>query len=138
MIPSQMLKGILQGCVLAIIGQRETYGYEISQALSQRGFGDISEGTIYPLLLRLEKGGMISARFLASDLGPKRKYYTLTDQGRQTLAEFRINYQELRAAVDRLPGFDKEDSYEAKDQGAVEREQSTGESPFPGESGSAD
>lgn len=138
MIPSQMLKGILQGCVLAIIGQRETYGYEISQALAQRGFGDISEGTIYPLLLRLEKGGMISARLLASDLGPKRKYYTLTDQGRQTLAEFRINYQELRAAVDRLPGFNKEDSYESKDQGTVEREQSTGESPFPGESGSAD
>lgn len=112
MIPSQMLKGILQGSVLAIIGQRETYGYAISQALAQRGFGAISEGTIYPLLLRLEKGGLVTARFLASDQGPKRKYYTLTDQGRQALAEFRFSYGELRAAVDRLPGFDKEEDHE--------------------------
>lgn len=112
MIPSQMLKGILQGSVLAIIGQQETYGYEISQALARRGFGAISEGTIYPLLLRLENGGLISARFLASDQGPKRKYYTLTNQGLQELAEFQISYRELRAAVDRLPGFDKEEDHE--------------------------
>ena len=55
MIPSQMLKGVLQGSVLAILGQRETYGYEIVQALHGYGFGSVSEGTIYPLLLRLEK-----------------------------------------------------------------------------------
>ena len=57
MIPSQMLKGVLQGSVLAILSQRETYGYEIVQALEAYGFGTISEGTVYPLLLRLEKGG---------------------------------------------------------------------------------
>lgn len=55
MIPSQMLKGVLEGCVLAIIAQNETYGYEISQQLEHYGFGKITEGTIYPLLLRLEK-----------------------------------------------------------------------------------
>ena len=49
MIPSQMLKGVLQGSVLAILGQRETYGYEIVQALHGYGFGSVSEGTIYPL-----------------------------------------------------------------------------------------
>ena len=57
LIPSQMLKGVLQGSVLAILGQRETYGYEIVQALHGYGFGSVSEGTIYPLLLRLEKEG---------------------------------------------------------------------------------
>ena len=84
LIPSQMLKGVLQGSVLAILGQRETYGYEIVQALHGYGFGSVSEGTIYPLLLRLEKEGWVSARFMDSDLGPRRKYYTLTDQGRKS------------------------------------------------------
>ena len=67
LIPSQMLKGVLQGSVLAILGQRETYGYEIVQALHGYGFGSVSEGTIYPLLLRLEKEGWVSARFMDSD-----------------------------------------------------------------------
>ena len=55
MIPSQMLKGTLEGCILAIISRRETYGYEIAQTLGSFGFGKIAEGTIYPLLLRLER-----------------------------------------------------------------------------------
>lgn len=55
MIPSQMLKGTLEGCILAVISQQETYGYEISQTLRGHSFGDISEGTVYPLLPRLEK-----------------------------------------------------------------------------------
>lgn len=112
MIPSQMLKGILQGSILAIIGQKETYGYEISQALAQYGFGTISEGTIYPLLLRLEKGGLIVARFLDTGSGPKRKYYTLTEEGWAELHQFRDNYWEMTAAVDRLPGFSKEENHE--------------------------
>lgn len=55
MIPSQMLKGTLEGCILKVISQKETYGYEISEKLGEYGFADILEGTIYPLLLRLEK-----------------------------------------------------------------------------------
>ena len=55
MIPSQMLKGTLEGCILGILSQKETYGYEISSQLAAYGFGTIPEGTIYPLLLRLEK-----------------------------------------------------------------------------------
>ena len=58
MIPSQMLKGTLEGCVLKVISNRETYGYEISQRLLEHGFEGISEGTIYPLLLRMEKNGL--------------------------------------------------------------------------------
>mgnify|MGYP000014723651 CR=1 FL=1 len=109
MIPSQMLKGILQGSVLAILGQKETYGYEIVQDLTAYGFGHIAEGTIYPLLLRLEKSGLASVRFVEAGLGPRRKYYALTDQGREALADFQASFREMTAAVERLPGFEKEE-----------------------------
>ena len=99
MIPSQMLKGVLEGCVLAIIAQNETYGYEISQQLEHYGFGKITEGTIYPLLLRLEKNGRLEAVYRASDVGPKRKYYHLTDAGREELAQFVSDFGEMAAAV---------------------------------------
>ena len=67
MISTQMLKGTLEGCILGIIRKRETYGYEISEALGQYGFGKITEGTIYPILLRLEKNGMIRATYRRSE-----------------------------------------------------------------------
>ena len=102
MIPSQMLKGTLEGCVLAILRQEERYGYEISQNLEHYGFGRIPEGTVYPLLLRLEKRGAITASYRASAEGPQRKYYALTDQGRAELAEFFRHYRELTRAVDQL------------------------------------
>ena len=102
MIPSQMLKGTLEGCVLPILRQEERYGYEISQNLERYGFGRIPEGTVYPLLLRLEKRGSITASFRASPEGPQRKYYALTDLGQKELAEFFRNYRELTSAVDQL------------------------------------
>lgn len=102
MIPSQMLKGVLEGCVLAIIAQNETYGYEISQQLERYGFEKITEGTIYPLLLRLEKNGRLEAVYRASDVGPKRKYYHLTDAGREELAQFVSDFGEMAAAVQTL------------------------------------
>lgn len=109
LIPSQMLKGVLQGSVLAILGQRETYGYEIVQDLTAYGFGHIAEGTVYPLLLRLEKSGLVSARFASSGTGPRRKYYALTERGREELAAFRASFREMTAAVARLPGFGEEE-----------------------------
>ena len=71
MIPSQMLKGTLEGCILAIISKNETYGYEISRQLEEYGVGSIAEGTIYPLLLRLEKNVLVTAVYRHSELGPK-------------------------------------------------------------------
>lgn len=100
MIPSQMLKGTLSGCILAIISRRETYGYEIAETLSRYGFGKVAEGTIYPLLLRLEKNGLVDTEYRASELGPKRKYYRLTPQGAQKMESFIESYNELRIAVD--------------------------------------
>ena len=93
MISSQMLKGTLEGCILAIIKQKETYGYEISQKLNEYGFGKIAEGTIYPLLLRLEKNGLILATYRQSDQGPKRKYYSITEIGKDYLKERKLELQ---------------------------------------------
>ena len=102
MIPSQLLKGTLEGCILAAIRQKPTYGYEIAQTLAACGFGQIAEGTIYPLLLRLEKNGAVRAETRPSPLGPSRKYYSLTQAGEQALADFMASYAELGRAVDCL------------------------------------
>ena len=102
MIPSQMLKGLLEGCILEIIHQQETYAYVISKELAKCGFGDISEGTIYPIILRLQKKEFISATVKKSEAGPARKYYHLTESGKQELAEFKQNWQELNGAINQL------------------------------------
>ena len=102
MIPSQMLKGTLEGCILGVIGEQETYGYEISQQLARFGFGRTAEGTIYPLLLRLEKNGLVEAVYRQSEVGPRRKYYRLTAAGEEEVGAFIRNYRALRGAVDNL------------------------------------
>lgn len=102
MIPSQMLKGILENCILKIISLHETYGYEISQKLRFYGFMEISEGTIYPLLLRLEKNGLITATYKASDSGPPRKYFFITESGVRELERFLESWRELETAINRI------------------------------------
>lgn len=102
MIPSQMLKGMLEGCILKIIQQKETYAYEISNKLEKYGFGNISEGTIYPIILRLQKSEMITSVTRDSNSGPKRKYYSLTPKGEEALQEFEKNWNELDFAVNQL------------------------------------
>ena len=97
-----MLKGVIAGCMLAVIAQGETYGYESSQHLNCYGFCGVAEGTIYPVLRRLEKSGRITATYRASELGPKRKYYTITEQGLDELAGFRDEFGMLSAAVRNL------------------------------------
>jgi len=102
MIPSQMLKGTLEGCILKVISQKETYGYEISENLRAYGFADISEGTIYPLLLRLEKNRMIVAQYRESPVGPKRKYFSLAPEGEKEMNLFYASWLELENAVNTL------------------------------------
>ncbi|USB34647.1 PadR family transcriptional regulator [Paenibacillus sp. YPG26] len=99
---SQMLKGTLEGCILKIISTHETYGYEISEKLISKGFPNISEGTIYPLLMRLEKNGLIAANYKNSPLGPKRKYFNLTNEGLIELEAFWEKWLTLVAAVHKL------------------------------------
>ncbi|HIX89642.1 MAG TPA: PadR family transcriptional regulator [Candidatus Agathobaculum pullicola] len=112
MIPSQLLKGTLEGCILAILSRAPTYGYGITEQLSAYGFGQIVEGTIYPLLLRLEKNGLAQAEYRASEVGPKRKYYALTEKGRAQLQGFLASYRELTQAVDKLLADTGEDNDE--------------------------
>lgn len=101
-----MMKGILEGCILKIIDKSETYGYEITEQLQGYGFTDVKEGTLYPLLLRLEKKNLIIATFKPSPLGPKRKYYHLTEEGKKYVAEFYQIWQEVTGAVDDI--FDRQ------------------------------
>lgn len=92
MADSQLLKGILEGCVLGIISQKETYGYEILSVLEAKGLPDLGEGTLYPLLTRLNKNGLISCRKAKSPLGPIRQYYQLTPAGQERLEVFRQEF----------------------------------------------
>lgn len=102
MISSQMLKGTLEGCILKVIEEKETYGYEISEKLRAYGFSDISEGTIYPLLLRLEKNELIIAQYRESPVGPKRKYFSITNAGQAEVDSFFKSWNELAGAIHQL------------------------------------
>lgn len=101
-ISSQMLKGILQGCLLILINQKPYYGYEISQGLSQYGFEDVPKGTIYPLLISMERKELIFSKMQPSKEGPKRKYYYITDNGRQALETFINQWKHLSLNVNKL------------------------------------
>lgn len=101
---AQLMKGILEGCILKIIGQTETYGYEIVAKLQEFGFSDAKEGTLYPLLLRLEKKNLIKGIFKESPLGPKRKYYHLTEEGEDYIRNFYEAWKEVEASVERIFG----------------------------------
>lgn len=96
---TQLMRGSLEGCILKIIEKETTYGYEILEQLKQIGFHEVSEGTIYPILLRLEKQAAISSKLQASPLGPKRKYYTITASGRAYLASFYGCWSEIHSIV---------------------------------------
>lgn len=99
---TQMLKGILDGCLLAIIKEGEIYGYELAAKLESYGFHSLSEGTIYPLLLRMQKEELISATLRKSTAGPKRKYYTLTEKGEQELVLFIGRWEQVSSSVDNV------------------------------------
>src|SRR5215813_7115728 len=85
---TEMLKGTLEGIVLAILSGRSAYGYEITAWLRENGFADIVEGTVYALLIRIEQRGLVDVKKVPSDKGPPRKVYTLNAQGRAQLEEF--------------------------------------------------
>lgn len=85
---TEMLKGVLEGCVLEIIGKQETYGYEITQSLRQLGFEEVVEGTVYTITMRLEKKGFVTIEKKPSEKGPMRKWYRLSPAGEQARADF--------------------------------------------------
>lgn len=99
---AQLRKGTLEGCILKIISREAPYGYAIATTLRDSGFSDLTEGTLYPLLLRLERKGLIHAEYRAGHGGPSRKYYALTDDGQQYLKEFMTAWRETAASIDSI------------------------------------
>jgi PadR family transcriptional regulator, regulatory protein PadR len=85
---TEMLKGTLEGIVLAILSLQPAYGYEITARLREQGFSDIAEGTVYALLVRVERRGLVDVEKVPSEKGPPRKVYSLNDQGLGYLDEF--------------------------------------------------
>ena len=85
---TEMLKGVLEGIVLALLANRPAYGYEITARLREQGFEDIAEGTVYALLVRIEQRGLVDVEKVPSEKGPPRKVYSLNAQGRDYLDEF--------------------------------------------------
>lgn len=99
---TQLRRGALPHCVLAVIGAQERYGFELVRILSERSGFAISEGTIYPLLSRLRREGLVDTTWQESAEGPPRRYYALTSDGELALATFRTAWVDFREAVDDL------------------------------------
>ena len=99
---TEMLKGTLEGMVLAILSDRPAYGYEITARLREKGFTDIAEGTVYALLIRIEQRGLVDVEKVPSEKGPPRKVYTLNDAGRDYLDEFWRTWSFLTDRLDQL------------------------------------
>jgi PadR family transcriptional regulator PadR len=104
---TQLLKGTLQGCLLILLSHQKLYGYAISEALSTFGFADIPKGTIYPLLLTMEKKQLLKSERQPSPDGPTRKYYVITAAGKQARDEFIAQWSTLTNNVATL--MQKED-----------------------------
>jgi len=99
---TQLLKGVLEGCALLIISEKETYGYEMVNRLRAAGFKDIIGGTVYPLLQKLEKNGLLSSIMKPSSDGPDRKYYQITPIGKAHYEAFKIQWALFSRNVDNV------------------------------------
>ncbi len=99
---TQMRKGAVEYCILALLTDRQRYGYEVVQALSRVDGMLVSEGTVYPILGRLKRDGLVVSEWRESRAGPPRKYYRLTPPGIQALEEFRAQWHLFVSAVDTL------------------------------------
>lgn len=99
---TEMLKGILEGCVLEIISHEEIYGYEITKRLNEIGFSDVVDGTVYTILVRLEKRRLVEITKKKSDMGPPRKFFTLNDAGREELEKFWSKWEFVSTKINEL------------------------------------
>jgi PadR family transcriptional regulator PadR len=97
-----MLKGTLEGIVLAILSVRPAYGYEITARLREQGFSDIAEGTVYAVLVRIEQKGLVDVQKIPSEKGPPRKVYSLNAHGQEDLKEFWRTWSFLAERLEQL------------------------------------
>lgn len=99
-VPSRdWLRGVLEPCLLALVGDGEAYGFELAARLREAGIGDVAGGSLYPALLRLEKQGLLEATWRAGEGGPGRKYYRLTDTGRAAVRRNAVAWSGFADAV---------------------------------------
>lgn len=101
---TQMRKGLLELCVLATLRGRRLYGYDIVKRLSAVDGLVMGEGTIYPILSRFKKEGFVETALAESPEGPARKYYQLTDRGRQILARMLTAWTAVRDGIGAVAG----------------------------------
>lgn len=99
---TEMLKGLLEGCVLEIIRRNNSYGYEITRKLNSLGFTDVVEGTVYTILVRLEKRDLVDTRKISSDLGPPRKLYSLNEKGQEEVEQFWTRWDFVSSKINKL------------------------------------
>jgi PadR family transcriptional regulator, regulatory protein PadR len=99
---TEMLKGTLEGIVLAVLSVQPAYGYEITARLREQGFPDLAEGTVYALLIRTEQKGLVDVEKTPSEKGPPRKVYSLNARGREYLEEFWKSWRVLTERLDQL------------------------------------
>ncbi len=99
---TEMLKGVLEGCVLEIISRKKTYGYEITRRLNALGFTDVVDGTVYTILVRLEKNKLVDIEKSPSEMGPPRKFFTLNEAGRKELQKFWEKWEFVSSRIDEL------------------------------------
>lgn len=99
---TEMLKGVLEGCVLEIISREETYGYKITRKLNSFGFTDVVDGTVYTILVRLEKNKLVDIKKKRSDMGPPRKFFVLNDAGRNELKKFWDKWEFISSKINEL------------------------------------
>jgi PadR family transcriptional regulator PadR len=97
---AQMRRGTLQYCVLSLLADEERYGFDLVRGLAELDGMVTSEGTIYPLLSRLRRDGLVESNWQESPSGPPRRYYRLTNAGRAALDAFRLEWRRFRDAVD--------------------------------------
>ncbi|HVK20258.1 MAG TPA: PadR family transcriptional regulator [Actinokineospora sp.] len=99
---TEMLKGTLEGIVLALLSVRPMYGQEITAWLRDQGFSDIAEGTVYALLVRIEQRGLVEVEKVPSEKGPPRKVYSMNAPGEEYLKEFWTTWSFLAERLEQL------------------------------------
>ena len=103
----QYKKGVLELCILALLKKRDCYGYEISESLSRQI--DIADGTVYPILRKLKADGLLTTYLQEESGGPPRKYYSLTELGKETYEKDRNTYLQFAGAVKKMLEDDSDD-----------------------------
>src|SRR5215210_8166406 len=99
---SQLLRGTLDAAVLAVVAEQDGYGYDVLRRLRASGLADVGDASVYGTLRRLYRGGALTSYVVPSDEGPHRRYYGITDRGREQLAEARTTWRDFARALDAI------------------------------------